>query len=69
MKYLSSVCEPATFGCNMEDILDTEYRLAWKLDNMKFVVCYIQLIIMQWTFFDVFFSQECFIWLLTSLLP
>ena len=36
MEHLSSVCEPATFGRNMEDVLDTEYRSAWKLDNTKF---------------------------------
>jgi len=36
MEHLSSVCEPATFGRNTEDVLDTEYRSAWKLDNTKF---------------------------------
>jgi len=36
MEHLSSVCEPATFGRKMEDVLDTEYRSAWKLDNTKF---------------------------------
>jgi len=36
MEHLASVCEQATFGRNTEDVLDTEYRSAWKLDNTKF---------------------------------
>jgi len=36
MEHLASVCEPATFGRNTEDVLDTDYRSAWTLDNTKF---------------------------------
>lgn len=37
LEKLANVCDQATFGRNKEDVLDTEYRSAWKLDNTKFL--------------------------------
>jgi hypothetical protein len=33
LELLTQACQPATFGCNKEDVMDETYRKAGKMDN------------------------------------
>lgn len=40
MEKLSKDCDQATFGVGSVEMLDTEYRSAWKLDSSKFLISF-----------------------------
>jgi hypothetical protein len=40
MENLASECDPASFGVGSQEVMDMQYRSAWKLDNTKFATSF-----------------------------